>query len=486
MPEGPDPLHQPLPLHRSILWKPATGSAAITDPIFVTQTAVAALREHAGTAPEQSLLGFLVGDLCESPDAEARFIVIGTTIRATQPVQGDRTTVVLNALWDRVRAEVKKSGGRLLGWYHTHPGSGPGIELSSYDVETHERYFKDAWQVALVIGAIDGQPAAGFFRVGDDESWASACLPFYEVLKEDSAGEGAKKRSYVVWKNYRAYTATARGGRASGSFPAPPPPAEPPEPPEREAEPEPEDPHELRFLSAAEDAPPPPRAPPRSPGPPPLPPLPPSPPLRPSMPGLIGESAFASGETEPAAQVRRSQAVPRLKSEEVSRRRAPPRTRATPRARRGRWRRIALALMAGLLLAAGGWGYWRGYWQGYWRFASQLLPRRAGPAPQPRAALPRHAIPAPPSPVVARLDRLADSLDQAVRNYDDRARLFSKRQLDCFGLSRGLTAVERAGAAYRAGRQNVRTALDAGRATRDAALRASVDSVQQRFRRSKC
>src|SRR5438445_1764368 len=167
MPEGPDLLHQPLPLNRSILWKPATESgptAVPPDPIFVTQTAVAALREHASTAPEQSLLGFLIGDLCESPDTETRYILVGSTMRATQPVQGDRTTIVLNALWDRVRAEVKKSGSQLLGWYHTHPGEAFGIELSSYDIETHERYFREPWQVAVVVGSAGGQPAAGFFR----------------------------------------------------------------------------------------------------------------------------------------------------------------------------------------------------------------------------------------------------------------------------------------------------------------------------------
>jgi len=49
-----------------------------------------------------------------------------------------------------------------------------------------------------------------------------------------------------------------------------------------------------------------------------------------------------------------------------------------------------------------------------------------------------------------------------------------------------VSAAAAPGAAYRAGGHSVRTALDAGRATRDAALRATVDTVQQRFRRSQC
>src|SRR6266566_514058 len=225
MPEGPDLLHEPLPLSRSILWKPVSASGAgalIPAPICVTQAVIAALRDHAGTAPQQSVLGFLTGYLCESSEPETRYILVNATIRATQPVQGDRTTIVLNALWERVRAEVRKSGTHLLGWYHTHPAS--GIELSSYDVETHERYFRDPWHIALVVGAIDEEPAAGVFRTGEDESAA-----------------GEKKRSYVVWKNYRAYAAGS-GGRASGSHAAPHIPAPPVphaavrEAPEEEAE----------------------------------------------------------------------------------------------------------------------------------------------------------------------------------------------------------------------------------------------------------
>src|SRR3989442_587289 len=221
--EGPDLLHQPLPLDRSILWKPGVeggggGRGLIPDSIFVAQAAVAALREHAGSAPEKSLLGFLVGDLCQTPDTATRYILVGSLIRVTQPGQGDRTTIVVKALWDRVRAEVKKAGRRLLGWYHTHQDL--GIELSSYDVETHERYFTEPWQVAVVIGTAEGEPAAGFYRSGGDESWAATCLPFYEVLKDESLGEGGKKRSYVVWKNSRA---------PPPALP-PPPPAAPPRP----------------------------------------------------------------------------------------------------------------------------------------------------------------------------------------------------------------------------------------------------------------
>jgi len=88
--------------------------------------------------------------------------------------------------------------------------------------------------------------------------------------------------------------------------------------------------------------------------------------------------------------------------------------------------------------------------------------------------------------VLALLDRLADSLAQSVANYDDRRRLFDKRQLDCLALGHGLVVVERRVAAYGAQHAVTRATLDAARAARDQTLRASVDSVEQRFRRSRC
>src|SRR2546422_11248930 len=82
------------------------------------------------------------------------------------------------------------------------------------------------------------------------------------------------------------------------------------------------------------------------------------------------------------------------------------------------------------------------------------------------------------------LDALADSLAQAVRNYDDRARLYDKRQLDCPSLGRGIIAVERRLVAYGVQRAAVRGALDAGRGSRERAQRASVDAAGRPFRQS--
>jgi hypothetical protein len=78
-----------------------------------------------------------------------------------------------------------------------------------------------------------------------------------------------------------------------------------------------------------------------------------------------------------------------------------------------------------------------------------------------------------------------DSLTHVVRNFADRARLFDQRQLVCAGLARGLELVESQWSAYTAARRGAGV-LDGGRAGRDQALYAGVDSVERKFDQSGC
>ena len=98
------PLRKPIPLARSILWSPtaAPGTVGagrpgnIPFPVFLAQSALAAIREHLATAPApgQGILGFLVGDLCECPDTSVAYLIIDAALRLSQPIYGDRTTDV--------------------------------------------------------------------------------------------------------------------------------------------------------------------------------------------------------------------------------------------------------------------------------------------------------------------------------------------------------------------------------------------------------
>src|SRR2546426_1980741 len=452
------PLRQPIPLARSILWNPATAGArggrpgSIPFPIFVAQSAVAAIHEHLATAPPhpgQGLLGFLVGDLCECPETNVAYLVIDAALRLSLPIYGDRTIDVVTRIWDRIEVQVEEAKGHLIGWYHSHPPL--PLSMSAHDTETHEHYFAEPWQIALVLGTgTDGNPAAGFFRAGTDEAWPTTLLPFYELLSEESFRPGGKKRSFVTWKNYRAYNPLADRPLRTQPKPAPPAlpeagaevlsapepaPAPEPEPePQAEAEapaeppPPPKAPQpksdELVFLTAAEDfaSAPSPRAsrptprparhppPPPPPPPPPRPPQPSPPPRKPSPkpppaalppppePGDVFEDPLQE-PMEPVLEPVEEEPTPL---------RAPPARRPARKRRRRRW-----VAVFGLLLIGGGGGFYVWLNGGLPNMPSlprlPTLPRlsslpffkRQAAAPPRRTAAP-HSAPSLPSPSAKR------------------------------------------------------------------------------------
>ncbi|HET7296131.1 MAG TPA: hypothetical protein VFI66_03270, partial [Gemmatimonadales bacterium] len=123
------------------------------------------------------------------------------------------------------------------------------------------------------------------------------------------------------------------------------------------------------------------------------------------------------------------------------------------------------------------------------RPAPAVKPRApATPPPRPATVSPSAPTPAaappPPAPVAA-LDVVADSLVESVRNFADRAGMFSRGQLPCAGLARGLSAVESRWIAYNTARRRAGV-LDAAHAARDQRLYAGVDSVERRFEQSAC
>jgi hypothetical protein len=537
-------LQQQIPLARSILWAPTSAArpADVAFPVFLRQSALQAIYEHLATLPPpgQGILGFMLGDRCECPVTGVSYSVIDAALRLNQTIYGDRTRDVVTRLWKRLEAQLEAQRAQLVGWYHTHAPL--PLELSPHDVETHEEYFGEPWQVGMLVGTDTAAPAGAFFRGGSDPSWVRTPQPFYELLNEDSIRPDGKKRSFVTWKTYRAYNPPAMQPRAATSAPVPPPPPrqvqvqEPEEQPELDglehmpqaeleepgrvelddlsraapleepvapAEPKMEekweDPNELKFLTSADDfaagsLPPPPR---------PL--APPPPAQRPREPAPVDSDPLNWGEEPPFEQEEVQEPLP----ERVAPPPPPLEPRAARRRRRSgsarRWVRriIAIGLIA-FVIAAG--------WMAYQRFGPSLRqrlnafmasrhtpakvtpPRKAASPPKvmppPAAASPPPPRPArrppPSSPEFALLDQAGDSLARALQAYNGRMRLFEKRLLDCPSLGRGVARVERAVARYGMQRNATRAALDPDRAAWDRELRAGVDSAGRLFQRSRC
>jgi len=547
---------KPFPLARSILWRPASGgpppAADLVDPLFFGPAALAALYDHLATvaaaaeAKGGGVLGFLIGDVAEDPETGAPYFVIDACVRFKQAVFGDRTGVVVGKLWDPVQRQLARSQARLIGWYHSHPPR--GIELTSEDVATHEQYFDEQWHVALVLGTLDDEPAAGFYRPGS-ESGTDVCLPFYELLQEDPLAQGGKQRSSVTWKNYRAVDPKAPAPKERKSGPRPE--LSLPTLPSLESWHEPSaipDLGEPTAPAASDEA----QAPSEEAPEPPLPPPPPPPPRAarrtPSQPIASPPSDLPFLSLEDSVAETIEQAAPPPPPPFPS---APPEPRPAKQERkkvkRRRRLRVPRAVWKGAIavivaLAAAG---------AYWRFvhltpaqvgeritkvavgladravalfdrAAALVARPAAPsgrraAPPPRTATPAPQRPAPtpqpapmtqpappppppppptasPPPLAAprpaaqrpKLDVVADSVARALRGYQGQADLFAQRRLDCAGLARELAAVESRWLGYSAERRAVRAALDPARAATERSLYASVDSVERGFDRTGC
>src|SRR5256885_8676857 len=184
------PLRQPIPVGRSILWSPARGGPKrlgnIPFPVFLSQAALTAIHEHVATphGTGQAILGCLLADQCECPETNVSYLVIDVALRLNQAIYGDRTRDVVTRLWDHIQQQLEQQRASLIGWYHTHPPL--PLTLSGHDVETHEHYFAEPWQVALLLGTDPAEPARSFFRAGSGGAWSGPPPPFYALLTPQS------------------------------------------------------------------------------------------------------------------------------------------------------------------------------------------------------------------------------------------------------------------------------------------------------------
>lgn len=526
-------LQRVLPLAQSVLWHPTSPGAGPRRPpsgpypTFFDQKAIAAINAHYETAGRQGMMGFLVGDLFECPTSRVRYVVIDSTIRLNQAVYGDKTLVIVSRLWDRIQEELRKTDGHLIGWYHSHPPL--NVELAPGDVETHLQYFKRPWHVALVLGSEHEGPVAGLFRPKPGETSSTSALPFYELIESDEGFAGGKKHSILPWINLLTDDAAVIYNEAAVRPPPPAPQAtgrgtvevvgaKPPAPP-KAAPPPPPPPPSLTGTQVRPGlgAPKPEAEAPKPPAPPiPQPTakfFPPSTVARPALqdrpspggktPGrrdtqmkppanalsnlpLVAAGGYDVGEVEsresdPKVMTPRHTDVPQLPVRKPTGA-GMPAARPThtpkpfapalaPRRADGHPGVVAAVL---LLALAGGAG------AGWYFFLRPEPPA----ATQPPAATPSVPGAAADTAWLA-LDRIADTVSVAVTGYGAQSQSAGASPLACTGLSDALVRVEDAWTSYNIDKKKA-PPLDTPRATRDAGLYASVDSVERHFDRSGC
>ncbi len=197
------PPERPIRTGSAILWMPADAPcpAEISHPIFISQRALAAVHAHVPAQPEGVCsLGFLVGGLFLSPETGTPYIAIESTIQIPWSIGGDDLKRALLQGRASAEEELRGTGGRLLGWYHSHAGA--DAKLSPADLEAHLACFDRPWHVALVV-ARGADVRGGVFRVAPDAPWSNQCLPFVELLDGDALLAEGRRITYWGWTNYR-------------------------------------------------------------------------------------------------------------------------------------------------------------------------------------------------------------------------------------------------------------------------------------------
>src|SRR5207249_5279096 len=82
-------------------------------PIFITQSAFAAVQAHAEAKPlDTASLGFLAGNLFRCPETDAPYVVIESAIQLPWSISGDRLRPALSQGWSVVQEELRRNGGR--------------------------------------------------------------------------------------------------------------------------------------------------------------------------------------------------------------------------------------------------------------------------------------------------------------------------------------------------------------------------------------
>jgi proteasome lid subunit RPN8/RPN11 len=176
---------------------------------------------HLRSAPEQELLGFLLGELYECPETGARYVVVNAAVRTGHAIGESDRILIPEEEWLGVQLEVRRRRTQLVGWYHSAPFVGP--HPARADLETHRALFTEPWQCGLVIATTGEAPTGAFFRsLMGERTGGGVLVPFYELPDDDEPiPADGRKRTLIDWVNYETRGTVERDETERRPFVAP-------------------------------------------------------------------------------------------------------------------------------------------------------------------------------------------------------------------------------------------------------------------------
>lgn len=151
------------PTDDSNLWQWHPESAPF--PVFLHHRVNRMITQHARENHQREVGGVLLGDVRQ--DAGQLFVVVTHALKAEFATETRGHLTFTQKTWLKIHQmhEAQYPDKTIVGWYHTHPGW--TIFLSEWDLFIHRNFFKQPWQIALVLDpALD---RAGFFVWNGDK-----------------------------------------------------------------------------------------------------------------------------------------------------------------------------------------------------------------------------------------------------------------------------------------------------------------------------
>jgi proteasome lid subunit RPN8/RPN11 len=116
---------------------------------------------HAAEHPGVEVAGLLIGDVYE--ERGVRLVDVTATLRAHRTIASLGHVTFTVDTWLDLIAKRDELAGKVVGWYHSHPGH--GVFLSGADRFVHDGFFGGAsWYLALVVDPTSGE--RGLFAAG--------------------------------------------------------------------------------------------------------------------------------------------------------------------------------------------------------------------------------------------------------------------------------------------------------------------------------
>lgn len=128
-------------------------------PIVIHEGVLEEILDYSEEDMQRELGGFLLG--CVS-DESRRFVEIRHFLPAVDARSKAASLTFTHETWAHLTRQASETFPEdvVVGWQHTHPGF--GIFLSGYDLFIHQHFFREPWQVALVVDP--RQQDMGFFQ----------------------------------------------------------------------------------------------------------------------------------------------------------------------------------------------------------------------------------------------------------------------------------------------------------------------------------